>query len=207
MFKNHALETDNMTKDIDNMTKDIKIPCFDEQARWFISRFDSWRASIATRCSLVLSADALLLAAHTFLLDKAITQHWLHPLPLPNPLFAVLLGAGMLSLLISLYYATTGIANVWKPSRQMFGDGMPDRLLYHPSDMVNTCKSFAEFQGKFSTLSVEDTHSAFWAELWSLAQMHHYRYQRLRRAIVFLVVALPLFLCSIFLVLLRYVLT
>ena len=178
----------------------------DEDVKWIINRFDSWRGSIATRCSLVLSADALLLAAHTFVLDKAITQHWVHPLPLPHPVFAFLLGGGMLCLLLSLYYATTGIANVWKPSRKMFGEEMHDRLFFHPSDIVNRHKSIGELRQSFSNLTEEEKDSAMWAELWSLAQMHHHRYQHLRRSVVLLVIALPTFLCSILLVLLRYVL-
>ena len=41
-----------------------------ELARWLIDRHDNLRESTASRAGLVLSADALLITAMTFLLDK-----------------------------------------------------------------------------------------------------------------------------------------
>jgi hypothetical protein len=175
-----------------------------DNIKWLFDRYDRWRSSIATRCSLVVSADALLLAGHTFLLDKIITQFTPHSNLILKSILAFLLGLGMVFLIFSIFQATTGIANIWKSSRKMFGINLPDRLFFHPSDVVTKYDSFHNFKETFSNLQNNLVEDAIWAEIWTLIQMHHYRYQQLRKSILFLVMSLPLFVCSIVIIILRF---
>jgi hypothetical protein len=179
----------------------LKVP---DDAKWVIDRLDRWRSSIATRCALVVSADALLLAGYTFLLDKAIARNWMDLPRLPHWSFGFMTAAGMLCLLASLFNATTGIANVWRPSRVMLGPELPDRMFLHPSEIVVKYATMGEMVARFREASDNDVDGAIWAEVWSLAQMHHRRYQRLRRAIALMVAALPIYFCCVMIVVLRY---
>ncbi len=177
-----------------------------ESTRWMLSRYDSWRASIATRCSIVLSATALLLAGETFLLENIMSKE----IAIQEGLFNVLVGAIALStilLTLSLFYSTTGIANVFKSSREGTAKGTPNRLLFHPSDIINTSGSFEEFVQEYSIKSREEFDKALWSEIWSLVNMHHIRYQKLRKAIKYLVISIPIYLLAVVLILINSLLS
>lgn len=169
----------------------------DESQRWLLSRYDNWRTTIATRCSLVLSADAFLLAAHTLLLYKIIEDKIGLLAHGSSSIVISLLLIDVFFLAASLYYATVGIANVWQPSRSMFGKKMPFRSFFHPSDTIKDINSYEEMKEKYLTMNDKELENAYWAELWTLAKMHDYRYQHLRLSIKLLVVVLPVFLCSL----------
>lgn len=167
-----------------------------ESIRWLFDRLDGWRSSIANRCSLVLSANALLLAANSFLLDKVFDFS-----VVPNNISLIVIIAliiiSMLLLLISLIFSTIGIANVWKTSRENFAKDTPSRLLFHPSDIINNYKSYEQFISKFSSISENDVVDAMYSEMWSLFNMHHKRYQMLRKSIQLLVIGIPFYVIAI----------
>ena len=167
-----------------------------EQVRWLFNRYDNWRASIASRCSIVLSADALLLAGESFLLDKLFSVG--PKFSIEVKIFIVVCIFISLSLIIySLINATIGIANVFKSSRQSIAKDTPNRLLFHPSDAVISSKSYNDFLMKYSNLSVEDINNAIWSEIWTLVNLHNQRYQNLRKGIKFLVASIPFYVLSI----------
>jgi hypothetical protein len=78
---------------------------------WNIETLDSRRTSVANRAAIVLSADALLLAAATFLLDKTLTSIAQYN-TVERIVLALSLGASMALLVLSIGFATAGIANV-----------------------------------------------------------------------------------------------
>jgi hypothetical protein len=181
-------------KSLDNMTS--------ESSRWLLNRYDNWRASIATRCSIVLSADAILLAGETILLENILNKK----LTISHELLIILgllIIVSMLLLILSLFYSTIGIANVFKSSRRSFAKATPNRLLFHPSDVVGASKNFEEFYSKFSNITQNEVNLALWSEIWSLVFMHNQRYQRLKRAISFLVFSLPIYMIVIVLILIN----
>jgi hypothetical protein len=55
---------------------------------------------------------------------------------------------------------------------------------------------------RYSRLEAGEVERAVWSEIWSLAQMHHRRYQHLRQSVKFLVLTLPLYLASMLFLLL-----
>lgn len=171
-----------------------------EPVQWMLGRYDNWRASIASRCSIVLSADAILLAGQSFLIDNILD----HDIKLDSSLVIILSSAIIVSMILtvlSLLYSTVGIANVFKTSRQMMSSKSPDRYLFHPSDVLRNVDNFEDFYNQYSAANTEEIEKAVWSEIWSLISMHHMRYQRLRKAIKFLVISLPFYVISIVVIL------
>lgn len=166
-----------------------------ESIRWLFDRLDGWRSSIANRCSLVLSANALLLAANSFMLDKVFDIS-----DLSNNISLILVIAliiiSMLLLLISLFFATIGIANVWRPGRKDFAKDTPSRLLFHPSDIVKDYNSYEKFVSRFRKIEENEVIDAIWSEMWSLYNMHDKRYQMLRKSIQLLVIGIPFYVIA-----------
>ncbi len=179
------------TRILDNMTS--------ESVRWMLSRYDNWRASIATRCSIVLSADALLLAGETFLANSILDEMFNIPIWLRIVIIFLII-ISMTLLILSLYFSTIGIANVFKSSRDSIAKDTPNRLLFHPSDVVTTSEDFESFIQKYTNLNQEEINRALWSELWSLVNMHHKRYQQLRKSIKLIVLSIPIYLMAIVLI-------
>jgi len=86
-------------------------------ARWLIERHDNLRSLTANRAAIVLSADTLLLAGVTFLLDKVLSGGSQYS-QLEKILFSISIGAAIILLSLSIVYATSAIAFIWKTSRE-----------------------------------------------------------------------------------------
>ena len=93
---------------------------------WLIDRYDTRRASHANLSPMIVSADAVIAAAATFLLDKSLSSSQVFGTT-ERIVLLVSLSLTFVLLAISIFFATTGIANVWRTTRQLFGPGIPDR--------------------------------------------------------------------------------
>jgi len=169
-----------------------------ELTRWLIDRYDQLRAATANRAALVVSADALLLAAMTFTLDKALS---LGPQMGFVARIAVTLaiGATIALLALSIVYATNAVAFVWRTSREYlkFGDDMSQLPFFHPRDTVRAFSSLDVFEEGFDSTSKEQMLHYALGELLLITKAHYARYEILRRAMRWLLLAIVPFLVSI----------
>lgn len=166
---------------------------------WHIDRYDKLRAFSANRAAMVLSAGALLLAANTFLLDKALSNVAQYSV-FEKIVQAFGVGTSIILLILSISQAITGIANVWRTSREMLGKlstEMPKRLFFHPRDTIEEFEDFRNFFDNY--VGTDDEKQIIYAlgELWTVTFQHHDRYQKLRKAIRLLVFSIFPMLLSI----------
>jgi hypothetical protein len=145
---------------------------------WLIERYDNLRASTSNRAAIVLSADTLLLAGSTFLLDKILSSG-----TFSNAILKVLLALGggitVAFLVLSIYFSVNAVVSPWKTSRDLFGD-IPNRFLFQQRDTVKAFKKFKDFENKFNNTSKHQIMDYALAELWTGINQHFYRYQTLR---------------------------
>jgi hypothetical protein len=157
--------------------------------RWLIDSYDERKASVAGRATILLNADALLLAATTFLIDKlrAMTGQ----LSLTEQLILIIsIALSLIFLVLSIAVATNGMANIWKTSTQKFGTEAPQRLYFYPRQTFNTFKTFSSFLNSFQEISEKQLTEYALAHLWVITREYKERYQNLRRATHFLVFAI-----------------
>lgn len=173
---------------------------------WNLEMLDTRRTSIANRAAIVLSADALLLAATTFLLDK-IFSNIIQYSSWEKTVLALCVGSSMLLLVLSIGFATSGIANVWKTSRKMLGksaSNMPKRLFFHPTDTVITFKDYASFEQSFNTTNKEQMGIFALGEFWTSVNQHYSRYQTLRWTIRLLIFSIIPFLIAVTIIISKF---
>lgn len=164
-----------------------------------IERYDKIRSASANRAGIVLNADAILFAACIFLVKKTLDNYQNLNIEL-KILIAGLILITIILLIFSIYFATNGLANVWRTSRKLFGPHMPQRDFFHARDTIDCHKGHDAFaKGIISTTSEEFQTKAI-AELWTVLNATHYRYQFLRKAIQYLTFSIiPLVLAIIIL--------
>ncbi len=163
---------------------------------WFVERYDDRRASVSNRAAIVLSADALLIAGVTFIMDKArpeVTQYS----HLERVVLLVCFGTSILLLICSITLAIAGLANVWRTSKQMFGSEMPERIFFYPRQTFEACKNYSEFDEHFRTSSEEEMTRYALGHMWVTMCEYHSRYQNLRRASRLLMLSIIPFTISI----------
>jgi len=167
-------------------------------------RQDGLRASIANRAALVISADALLLASVTFSLETALSSaSAFNAVEKTTLMLAV--GVAVILLALSLLYATTGVASVWKPTRQRYGNSLPQRLFFHADDSIKTLKRFEVFRERFMASTIDELLTYALAELWSMEKVYYDRYLMLIRSIKLLVLAIIPFLIAISVLFIRFI--
>lgn len=161
---------------------------------WLIVRYDNLRGSIANRAAIVLSADAILLTATVLFLEKFLSNVSVFS-SIESIIFKLSIGVTLILLAVSIYFATTGIANVWKISRDLYGPDMPQRDFFHPRDTVENTSRFQLFEKKFRAVSDKELTAYALGELWTVINAYHMRYQKLRNAIKFVIFSfIPFFL-------------
>jgi len=180
----------------------------DEQydaACWLIERYDNLRSLVSNRASIIVSADALLLAGITFLLD--------HLIGLGNTmagiertiLFAVV-GLVILLLSISLFYAVSAIAFVWTTGRKATGfSNEPVILFFSTRETLNILPTTELFAERFKSTTKEQMTDYALAELLLVSRIHQARYGAFRWSLRFLQMAVPPFLVAILLTLLQMI--
>lgn len=167
-----------------------------ELACRLVERYDSLLSSLENRTATVISADALLLAGTTFLMDKVLSQAHQYPLS-KQIVIGVCIGLALIMLVLSIVYAASGIANIWKTTRKIVGGDLPQPSLYfHSSDTVRVLNGFSQFEESFKSSSKEQMLAYALAELWLITNLNVRRYGRFQRAVRLLLFSVVPFLAA-----------
>jgi hypothetical protein len=161
-----------------------------DEIKWHLLRYDALRLSLATRGSLILSANALIATGATVLAGQRTS----------NTAVGLLLTAGTILTLtligISVSYATSAVINV-RPWRRSHGDRIPLAMVYDAGDTNRNTASFEEFSKLFNQINDTDAAGYALSNLWRMIVSYQIRYIRLRSAIHLLFASLWLFLLTI----------
>ena len=171
-----------------------------ELALWSIERLDNLRASASNRAAMVISADAILLAGTTFLIDKGISAYKFVDTQAIIYIICALLA--LILVLLSVIYASNTIVFVWRSTKNAVGvKDLPKSLFFHPSDTVATFKDFGKFEKTFKSSTTDDMLKSALGELMQITLAHHKRYKSLRTSIRLLLVAvIPFMVCLLLLI-------
>lgn len=171
-----------------------------ELALWLIERHDNLRATVSNRAAMVISADAILLASATFLIDRGISVYTV--VDLPTTIYLVSSFAAIVLVLFSIFYASNSIVFVWRPTVRSIGiKDLPKALFFYPSDTVNALDEFEKFENEFQGSTTDDMLKRALSELMHIIYAHHKRYKSLRRSIrLFLITIFPLIVCLLLLI-------
>jgi hypothetical protein len=182
-----------MTTKVHGMTQGSDIPAarLIETARWHILRYDSLRASLASRASFVLSADAVLIAGISFLFS------WTAKRGIYGGIISLaLVGVGMLLALtfalLSVRRASRALLSN-KSWRTLFSSDAPPSLFYQHSDTIKAIPTYAEFSTAFKGQATGSELESAIVNLWLVLHTHAYRYRFLREATNQLQIAISAF--------------
>ena len=146
-----------------------------------IERYDTLRGSIANRAAIILSANAILLGATTFLIDKVLANPQQSS---STKLISILsIAATVILLALSIAYATSVIANIWRTSRNTLEIRSPDRLFFHAKETVEKFEDFNSFEEGFRMMTQDQLITYALSELWSLGKNYRRRYGIMGQAI------------------------
>ena len=172
--------------------------------RWLIESYDERKASVASRAAILLNADALLLAATTFLIDNLWSKAD-QLKPTEQIILAIGVALALIFLVLSISVATSGIANIWRTSKQKLGDEAPQRLYFYPRRTFEKFKTFSEYADSIEGIDEKQMTRQALGHLWVITQEYKDRYQNLRLATRFLVFAIAPFVFAIAFLLFRSV--
>lgn len=154
-----------------------------ELLQWLINRSDGLRASYSSRASLILSADALVLATLAFLLDKVPSYH-------PFKFYInCLIGFSLASMLILFVLAFMASANFWKNSSQAtkFHE---KRYFFNAKHTLDIPKrDFQTFRKDFRAATINDLLDYACAQIWACYILQRKRYRNLKISILALLAA------------------
>ena len=167
--------------------------------RWLIERYDERKASVAGRAAILLNADALLLAATTFLIkslwSKSIQLNLVEHFSL-----ILCVALALILLVLSIVVATSGIANVWKTHRKKFGSEAPHRLYFYPRETFEAFSNFPEFANSIQAIDEKQLIRHAIGHIWVITNEYKERYENLRLATSYFVYAIfPFVFSSVFL--------
>lgn len=158
-------------------------------ARWLIDNYDQRKASVAGRAAILLNADALLLAATTFLIDKL--RAMANQLSLLEQLMLLIsVALSLILLVLSIAVATNGMANIWKTHEKKLGTEAPQRLYFYPRQTFITYKAFSAFLNSFQNITEQQLIENALGHLWVITGEYKERYQNLRLATRFFLLAI-----------------
>jgi len=167
-----------------------------ELARWLIDRYDNLRSSVSNRASIVLSADALLLAGSTFLISQITLASGRYS-SLERIVFSVCVGIGILFISFSIINAAISMAFVWKTSREsLHFEKLPPLFFFHHRDTINHFQELEEFEKEYRSTSQDQMLHYALGELLLITKTHFQRYQSFRKSVRFLLYALGAILVS-----------
>lgn len=167
-----------------------------ELAIRLIERNDNLLSSLESRAATVVSADALLLAGTTFLLDKIWSQASQYA-SIKQIALGISIGLALIALALSIVYATTSIANVWRTTRKIVGGNLPQpSLFFRPRDTANEFKDFSQFEKHFQASSKEQMLNYALNELWLVENLNIRRYKNFQRAVRLLLFSVVPFLVA-----------
>ena len=86
-------------------------------ARWLIDRYDSQRSAIANRAAMVISGNALLFGGITLMLGNILSGSSKYT-NFQKKIIYALAGANIVVVALSILFAISAVAFVWKSSRK-----------------------------------------------------------------------------------------
>ena len=170
--------------------------------RWLIESYDGRKASVAGRASILLSADALLLAATTFLIEK-LFPHLINIKLFEKTILIIVVAISLILLVASIAVATSGIANIWKTHKRKYRGNVTSRLYFYPRQTFEKYKSFKEFSKSFDCMHENQMIQEALGHLWVITMEYNERYGNLRKATRLLAIAIFPLVLSIIYVLFR----
>ena len=154
-----------------------------ELLRWLTDRSDSLRSSYSSRASLILSADALVLATLAFLLDKTLLGY-------PNKIYMNwLIALSLGSMLASFILTFMASASFWKDTSRAtkFHE---KRYFFNASHTLSIPHNdFDSFKRDFKTASIDELIDYACAQVWASYKLQRKRYRNLKISILALLVA------------------
>jgi hypothetical protein len=150
--------------------------------RWHIDRYDRLRASTATRASVLLSANSVLMAGSAFLVDYHLQTAPPDRHPVWTIFFAVVAAITIGLVLRSLWSCVDAIA-ARKTTRMVHPGEIPSRFLFNWGDTLKAVDGSSSFVSKVSVLSYDEVLRHASAELWTDILQHSQRHRHLRAAI------------------------
>lgn len=177
-----------------------------ERTQWLITNYDQRRASIATRCSIIVVANSIVLSACADLLVKRppvetgrLAELLTHPLPaLSNLGSSLFLGLALGASVASIIAALHGILNI-VPQRKKFGP--TERGVFHPRNALEKWPDVDQFTN--ATITSDDYLAMAKHHLWTVLREYGDRYVNLRRAARLLAGSMLALLCDLVLQLVR----
>jgi hypothetical protein len=172
-----------------------------ELVQWLIGRSDAMRASYSSRAALILSADAIILAAIVFLLDKNLGQS-AGILRISITVFAL---ASLVLMLISLIHAFNASISRKSSSEATNYQG-PGRVFLNPGDTFtpeSERDNPEKFISEFQSLSSKEFIKGACGELWVDLKLQRSRYVKLKKAARFIVGSFLSLVIALLLMLLR----
>ena len=166
-----------------------------ELVEWNIGRYDQIRSSVASRASLLVSANTLLLAGVALLLSIYNPNPDGEKLSFILIAFFVLLVATLIFVLTSIWYCVDAIAatRTRKTSRQTFKGVLPDRFLFNWGDTLRNNAAYEDFATKLRKSSPSEILEAALAELWTAIYQHSVKHRSLRWGIRYFRLSIILF--------------
>lgn len=157
---------------------------------WHIQRNDNLRNSITNRATIILSANALVIAGLIFILDKLITLNHL----VIRLILLVLVFFCLLSVLISVIYAITSMLSIWNSKGKTKNDEYrQDEMLFYTVLKMPIKNEFVE---KIDKTCEEDFIKYAKTSFWYGSLLFYQRYQRMRKSIKWLLSSLISFIIS-----------
>jgi hypothetical protein len=157
--------------------------------RWLIENYDERKASVAGRAAILLNADALLLAATTFLIDKLLSKTGQFNSS-EKLVLLTCIALALLLLIASIAVATNGMANIWKASKEKFGAEVPKRVYYYPRQTFEEFRTLSDFADSFQIIDQRKLMEYSLGHLWVITTEYRDRYKYLRWSTRFLVLAI-----------------
>ena len=148
-----------------------------------LQRNDGLRSGNVSRASVIITANAIVIAAVSFAVQPAHGSLGPGALPVPVRVVTVgFLGAAVALSCISLWCAITGMLNVWTHSRDIIGAATPPRVFFHVHETVRKFPAFSNLKRAFDSLTYDDLITAGLAEFLAANLVHSKRYNDMRRA-------------------------
>lgn len=172
-----------------------------ELVRWLIDRYDSQRSAVANRAAIVISGNALLLGGVTLMLGNILSGSSKYA-NFQKSFLYVLAAANIVVVALSILFAISAVAFVWKTSRKAVKfDQTKPILFFHPRETLSTYRNTDSFSDAFRAASIEQMLEYGLRELLFVTNTHFHRYDDFRRSLQALFIAVVLFCLLTFVVL------
>lgn len=172
-----------------------------ELLRWLITRSDTMRATYSGRAALILSANAIILAAIVFLMDKNLGQS-AGDLRFTITIFAAL---SLFTMLFSLAFAFTASISP-RSSRRATNFQGSKRIFFNPSETFahdSVGNDFGDFRDKFENITTREIIESGCGEFWVDLKLQQVRYARLKNSVWFILASFVFLVVTLLLTLFR----